>query len=65
MALFSADDTNLSSRRCGWFSPSTYGITADLLALCQPAPHILRMSDPVTRLNAGRYRIEAELGEEG
>ncbi len=39
----------------------------DLLALYRPAPHILRMSDPVTRLNAaleGRYRIERGLGEE-
>ncbi len=39
-----------------------------LLALHRPAPHILRMSDPVTRLNAaleGRYRIESELGEGG
>ena len=35
------------------------------LALYQLAPHILRMSDPVTRLNAaleGRYTIERELG---
>ncbi len=36
----------------------------DLLALHRPTPHLERMSDPVTRLNAaleGRYRIEREL----
>jgi serine/threonine protein kinase len=38
------------------------------LALYRPTPHLLRMSDPVTRLNTaleGRYRIESELGEGG
>ena len=32
----------------------------DLLALYRPTPHLMRMSDPLTRLNAaleGRYRI--------
>ncbi len=41
---------------------------SDVLALYRPAPHILRMSDPVTRLNAaleGRYAIDRELGEGG
>ena len=39
-----------------------------LLALGRPAPHLERMSDPITRLNTaleGRYRIESELGEGG
>ncbi len=37
------------------------------LALYRPTPHLLRMPDPITRLNAaleGRYAIERELGEE-
>jgi len=36
------------------------------LALYRPTPHLLRMPDPITRLNAaleGRYAIERELGE--
>ncbi len=44
------------------------GTGRDLLALCRPAPHLERMSDPITRLNAaleGRYRSERELGERG
>ncbi len=38
------------------------------LALYRPTPHILRMPDPITRLNPaleGRYAIERELGEGG
>ena len=38
------------------------------LALYRPPPHLLRMPDPITRLNAaleGRYAIERELGEGG
>jgi serine/threonine protein kinase len=38
------------------------------LALYRPTPHLLRMPDPITRLNAaleGRYAIERELGEGG
>ncbi len=38
------------------------------LAFYRPTPHLLRMPDPITRLNAaleGRYAIERELGEGG
>ncbi len=38
------------------------------LAFYRPTPHLLRMPEPITRLNAaleGRYPIERELGEGG
>ena len=38
------------------------------LPFYRPTPHLLRMPDPITRLNAafeGRYAIERELGEGG
>ena len=38
------------------------------LAFYRPTPHLLRMPDPITRLNTaleGRYAIERELGEGG
>ena len=53
-----------AQRLRSWVPP----VRANLLALHRPAPHLLRMSDPVTRLNAaleGRYHIESELGEGG